>query len=164
MLPASITPTPSLLDEARRYVANGFVVLPVSYFLTDGEEKYRTNVAWKERTETTDAELEAWFATGTYSGIALRTGYAWGFWVLDIDVKNQNGFESLANEGIDPWTLSPVMARTPSGGLHVYLRADKPVGNKTGWLPGVDIRGDGGLIYAPPSVRRDGVYSWVPSC
>ena len=159
-IPPTVRPAPSLYSEAVRYVSNGLVVLPVAYFNDD----YRTNVPWKDRTETTQAELETWFATGAYTGMALRTGSRFGFFVLDIDVKNENGFASLAEYGIDPWTLSPTMAQTPSGGLHVYFQTDKSIANKTGWLPGVDIRGDGGLIYAPPSVRKDGIYSWVSSC
>src|SRR5919112_672 len=54
-------------------------------------------------------------------------------------------------------------ARSGSGGLHLYLRhPDYPVGNRQ--IAGIgDLRGDGGLIVAPPSLHVSGNrYEWLP--
>ena len=54
--------------------------------------------------------------------------------------------------------------RTPSGGLHYYFsyRHDD-VRNSAGRLgPGLDVRGRGGYVVAPPSVLRNGhAYKWL---
>ena len=57
------------------------------------------------------------------------------------------------------------MAESPSGSRHYYwvqppgwiIRND--VGRKLG--PGIDVRGEGGMVIAPPSRRGGGVYKWL---
>jgi hypothetical protein len=74
-------------------------------------------------------------------------------WVLDIDRKNgKDGLRELIAyadaAGVDlPDTRT---VRTPSGGLHLYFRWDesRPVGNRAGVLPGLDVRGKGGFVCA----------------
>jgi len=57
------------------------------------------------------------------------------------------------------------MAISPSGSIHYYWRMPDGVtirndaGTKLG--PGIDIRGVGGMVIAPPSRRADGVYRWL---
>jgi len=69
--------------------------------------------------------------------------------VLDIDVKDaaKNGLTTLHKEGlIVPPTMSQ---RTPSGGYHFifkYPNGGCTYGNRVGFLPGLDIRGEGGWI------------------
>jgi hypothetical protein len=53
------------------------------------------------------------------------------------------------------------VARTGGGGWHL-LYAPTGLGNRIGLLPGVDWRGQGGLIVAPPSRHASGNrYIWV---
>jgi hypothetical protein len=53
------------------------------------------------------------------------------------------------------------VVRTGGGGWHL-LYAPTWLGNRVGLLPGVDWRGHGGLIVAPPSVHASGQpYRWV---
>jgi putative DNA primase/helicase len=81
-------------------------------------------------------------------GVGLLPGAA-GFVVFDLDVKNGKvGFESADEMGLPDVAY---MARTASGGLHVWLRKrdlDRKVGNRSAWVD-VDIRGDGGWVVAP---------------
>ena len=53
------------------------------------------------------------------------------------------------------------VARTGGGGWHL-LYAPTGLGNRVGLLPGVDWRGRGGLVVAPPSIHASGrPYRWV---
>lgn len=54
-------------------------------------------------------------------------------------------------------------ARTGGGGSHLYFRypAGPAVANSASFLgPGLDVRGEGGYVVAPPS-RTEGPYEWV---
>ena len=57
-------------------------------------------------------------------------------------------------------------ARTGGGGRHLYFRhPGGTVHNKVGLAPGIDLRGDGGLVVAPPSLHRSGRrYRWLRGC
>jgi hypothetical protein len=83
----------------------------------------------------------------------MPTGSRTGIAVLDLDKKNgKDGFAAIPD-----WQhLSPAIARTGSGGAHLYFRADGPVRCSTG-KDGVDVRGDGGYVIVPPSTG----YSWL---
>ena len=94
--------------------------------------------------------------------IGIPTGEASGFFVLDLDCKNgAQGLEWLAaHEARLPQTRRH---RTRSGGVHLLFampagRAIRNSASKVG--PGVDVRGTGGYIIAPPS---DG-YDVVDAC
>lgn len=100
---------------------------------------------------------EQWFK-GTNYNIGVATGAVSGIVVLDIDRKS-SGYSSLAELEKTHGSL-PHTYRVRTGGLgaHYYFR--HPGGtfrNKTGLRPGVDVRGDGGYVVAPPSVT-DGPY------
>jgi hypothetical protein len=92
---------------------------------------------------------------------AVITGEVSGIFVVDLDEKNgKSGTEEIAKLGELPDTYT---VRTPSGGYHLYFNhPGKPVYCSAGVLgPGVDIRGDGGIVHAPGSVRTDGVYEVI---
>ncbi len=58
-----------------------------------------------------------------------------------------------------------VEALTGGGGRHLYFRHPGGiVRNRVGLAPGIDVRGDGGCVVAPPSVHPSGKrYAWVAS-
>jgi RecA-family ATPase len=75
----------------------------------------------------------------------VPTGIANDIFVLDVDVKKENGHEELKKYPM-PKTLTQ---RTPSGGMHYifkYPQDGKKYGNRVKFLPGLDTRGDGGYI------------------
>lgn len=86
----------------------------------------------------------------------IKTGAASGAWVLDLDTKDgKDGVAALdaymRERGFAlPDTLT---VRTPNGGKHLFFTwsAAHPVGNRTGVLPGVDVRSEGGLVVGPGS-------------
>ncbi|QJW92517.1 bifunctional DNA primase/polymerase [Frigoriglobus tundricola] len=103
-----------------------------------------------------------WVETGNKANVGIATGAASKLVVLDIDVKG-GGIETLAlwkqEHGEMPKTPA---VRTPTGGLHFYFRYADGVGSKTGIAPGIDVRGNGGQVVAPPSIHMcGGKYEWI---
>jgi hypothetical protein len=131
--------------------------------------------AWPDRATTDIAQVTEWW-TGEYvpNGVGIATGPESGVWVLDIDVKDADGFTSLRDltrehgGTVDDFTRT-MTVRTPSGGAHVYFRwdeasaADGGVRNSAKELaPGLDVRGIRGYVRAPgvgayALIERDGV-------
>lgn len=98
--------------------------------------------------------------------LAIRTGAASGLVVVDVD-PDHGGRDSIAHlvaRGLVPPTR---FVATGSGGLHLYYRhpgQHAKVPNSAGKLgPGIDIRGDGGYVVAPPSIHPDtrNPYVWA---
>jgi Bifunctional DNA primase/polymerase, N-terminal len=90
--------------------------------------------------------------------IGLRTGIESGIAVVDVDVREaHDGRVSLNALGIER-PITPT-ARTPRGGYHWVFRhpGDKIACSTSKLAAGVDIKGDGGYIVAPPGPRR----SWA---
>src|SRR5262249_35229794 len=92
-----------------------------------------------------------------------------GVWVVEADTTeghNVDGIASLRALEVQHGALPPTLtARSPSGSLHHYFRYPANgavIKNSTSKLaPGVDVRGKGGMVLAPPSLRSDGAYTWI---
>lgn len=81
----------------------------------------------------------------------LPTGPRNGVWVLDLDEKDgKSGVASLQAYAAGRELPDTYTVRTPSGGWHLYWQWDdaRPLGNRTGVLEGVDVRGRGGYVCA----------------
>ena len=114
---------------------------------------------------TTDpAQIAAWW-DGTYLyNVGLATGG--GVVVLDVDINHsagKYGDETLAELEAQHGPLPETwMCLTGGGGVHYYFACDDPaltVG--TGFAPGLDYRGAGGYVVAPPSLHDSGrEYEW----
>jgi hypothetical protein len=81
--------------------------------------------------------------------LAIRTGTASGIAVVDIDPRNGGR--------VIPELMPPTRCvRTGSDGWHLYYA--HPGGQLVAKLcghPGIDIKGDGGYVVAPPSIHPD---------
>ena len=103
---------------------------------------------------STDIEqVKAWWAAEPRANIGIPTGGA--FDVVDVD--GPQGSSSLIE--LEP---IPSLARARTGrGLHIYV---KPTGRGNGanLMPGIDYRGEGGYVIAPPSrhYRGERYYQW----
>lgn len=157
-----------LLAAALRYAARGWPVFPCTW-ITDVRRVHCScrNLACKSPgkhplTEhglseaTTDPEqIKAWWAQWPQAHVAIRTGATssgHGLGVVDID-KKHNGDESFAQleGGYGKFPDGP-MAYTMNGGRHFYGRTDGFLKSTVSIIgPGVDTRGDGGYVVAPPS-------------
>jgi Bifunctional DNA primase/polymerase, N-terminal/Primase C terminal 2 (PriCT-2)/HNH endonuclease len=99
-------------------------------------------------------------------GVGIPTGAVNKIFVVEADTLVGHGVDGLAalrklerEHGKLPKTL---MAVSPSGSVHRYYRhpgAGVKITSAT-LVHGVDIKGDGGMVVAPPSRRGDGVYRW----
>ena len=110
--------------------------------------------------------IKAWAERWPDAGVAIRTGAASGFFVLDVDPRH-GGTESLTElEQKHSPMPSTVEAITGGGGRHLLFRhPGKPIKNTESYpAPGLDIRGDGGYICAAPSLHASGrKYEWEVS-
>jgi Bifunctional DNA primase/polymerase, N-terminal len=119
---------------------------------------------------TTDTRAVAsWWERWPDANLALATGSASGVAVIDVDVpRGDHSLARLLEAGYELPETSAV--RTGSGGMHLYYsEPELPVGNSAGRLPGaelelpgVDLRGEGGYVVAPPSLHVSGSsYRWI---
>ena len=99
---------------------------------------------------TTDlARLAAMLGAVPRGLLAIRTGAVSGLLVVDIDPRNGGQ--------LDQALMTPTAAViTGGGGWHLYYRhPGAPTVAELPGRPGVDIKGDGGYVTAPPSVHPD---------
>ncbi len=135
-------------EAALQYLGRGFSVIPV--------RKDKTPlVPWKDFTtrKATEEEVNKWYDQWPDAQVAIVTGAISGVVVLDADKKD-------ALKGV---SILPTPIAKAYRGPHYYLKCpDFPVSNKVGILDGVDFKGDGGYIVAPPSVNEQGhQYEWM---
>ncbi|WP_207647317.1 bifunctional DNA primase/polymerase [Parasporobacterium paucivorans] len=145
---------------ALSYIEQGFSIVPLesrskSRFLTE----HGFNDASKDR-----EQVIKWFQRWPNANIAIATGEkSKGLIVLDFDLKPDldiNGLDYLREwerqNGELPPTIEVISA---SGGTHLYYQSDLVVDSTQGLFDstsGVDIRGEGGCIIAPPSIGPSG--------
>jgi hypothetical protein len=123
--------------------------------LRPGEKTPATPHGFKDATTDLDRIRRFWDAAPLHN-IGVPTGHL--FDVIDIDLphgpkqwgllRNQPGARDI--HGI---------VRTASGGLHIYIEPTG-MGNKAGIRPGIDYRGQGGYVVAPPSWLGPGAGQW----
>ena len=113
---------------------------------------------------TTDRNVVAeWWRRWPAANVGIRTGRESGLVVIDIDPAH-GGANALAdleatNGAVGGWRVS-----TGSGGQHRWFaHPGRMVRNSAGSIgTGIDVRGDGGYIIAPPSRHiSGGEYRWV---
>jgi putative DNA primase/helicase len=116
--------------------------------------------AWPTVATTTRKTILQWWQRWPNANVGILTGDGL-LLVLDVDPRD-GGDVALRDlertHGPLPDTPSVL---TGGGGQHFYLRADIPVSNKVKIEDGLDIRGDGGFVVAPPSLHASGRrYVW----
>lgn len=112
---------------------------------------------------TVRKQIEVWWDRWPEANIGIATGS--GLMVVDVDSHEADGKASMKEwEAVNGKLPMTWISRTGGGGLHVFFQTDEAVRNRAGVLPGVDIRGVGGLIVAPPSIHESGKrYEWIKS-
>lgn len=151
-----------MLEYALWYAELGIPVFPVK-----ARDK-RPLTAHGCRDATTNTErIEKWWGNWPNANIGIATGVGdRPLCVLDVDIGHGSGkqgdetlreleaqYEKLPNTWV---------CRTGGGGLHYYFVCDDPsVTIGADVLPGLDFRGRGGYVIAPPSVHKsERRYAW----
>lgn len=145
-------------QAAVEYLGRGWSVIPVR------EKDKRPAIPWKryQSKHVSERTLHEWFDRNPDYNVAIVTGKLSGLVVVDVDPRH-GGKESLRalerEHGPLPQTVESV---TGGGGRHVYFsHPGGEVRNRANIEPGIDLRGDGGCIVAPPSVHPSGKrYRW----
>ena len=148
-----------LLKHAQYYGKMGLRVFPCK-----PKEKVPATAHGCKDAVTDPGQIAAWWDGIHLYNIGIATGG--GIVVLDVDVNHyagKYGDETLAElerqHGPlpDTWTCL-----TGGGGVHYYFACDDPALTvAAGFAPGLDYRGAGGYVVAPPSVHESGrEYVW----
>lgn len=153
------------LDYALAYAAHGWQVFPV-YPPINGrcscKSKSCTNagkhprVKWGTLATTNTDTIKGWWQQWPDANIGIATGARSNLVVLDVD-GGEGEATIAANGGID----TPNYVTTKQG-RHIYFaHPGIPVQNFVK-RAGLDVRGDGGYVVAPPSVHASGIrYAWA---
>ncbi len=152
----------SILDAALSYAASGWLVFPCQ----PRSKVPATEHGFKDATRNPD-QIRAWWEAMPDANVAIATGEGSGLFVLDIDQKQGRTLEDAieALPGKLPDNLPTV--RTGGGGLQYFFAFPKGrnlsiSGGKLGL--GIDTRGNGGYVVAPPSLHPHGTtYQWIDS-
>ena len=142
------------LQAALHYREKGFSVIPIR-----PDKKPFTQWTEFQRRLATEAEIRAWWDKWPGANVGIVTGEISGVFVVDCD--NEDAYQKI--QELLPDNFVSCIVKSPRG-YHIYLfySANQTIGNATGIMPGVDIRGEGGYIIAPPSVNAEGkAYSWM---
>ena len=148
-----------ILNAALEYAARGWPVFPISR-----TKSPLTPHGFKDAS-TDPEQIRRWWAQTPAANVAIRTGAASGLIVIDIDIDHDAG--KFGDDSFREWIdengayIDTKTVVTGRGGKHLYFRTSNPYGCKTNALPGVDIRGEGGYVVAPPSIHQNGnEYFW----
>jgi hypothetical protein len=114
------------------------------------------------KSATRDVSLiRHWWGLQPNYNVAVACGVISGIFVIDVDsLDAELELRKVEKEhGELPPTVEVITAR----GRHLYFKTPEvPVRNSTGKIaPGIDVRGDGGYVLAPPSIHPSGkAYTW----
>lgn len=175
-----------MLESALAYARAGWRVMPLHNIGADGyctcrpterrpkahqecpspgkHPRIKTGRAFEAAT-TDEAQIRKWWTRWPNANIGIATGQGSRLCVVDID--GQTGFDTLnrlLKEASDAGHTLPTTLTARSGrqgvGAHLYFICDEPSPSNSG--DGLDIRGDGGNLVAPPSMHISGQpYAWV---
>jgi hypothetical protein len=115
------------------------------------------------RRASTDVNLISGWWSATNFNIGIATGEGSGVWVLDID--GEDGEATLRELEAKNGLLPPTVEAITGKGRHLYWRwptgciiRNRQVNSN---MPGIDVRGNGGYVLAPPSIHPSGrAYAW----
>lgn len=145
------------------YALKGLAVFPIKY----KAKTPLTKNGFKDAT-TDVKQIQKWWNENPKANIGIATGKVSGnVFVIDLDKdddKGVDGYHTLKDWERDnaelPVTINSITGR---GGYHYFYKASKNVSvqSRIALMDGIDIRGEGGYIIAPPSIHPNGnAYEW----
>ncbi|QEE28581.1 hypothetical protein FTW19_11580 [Terriglobus albidus] len=155
----AISDSTGSLEDVLRLAARGWRLHPCKE-----KDKVPVLTNWPDKATCEPSIIKQWAVTHRGCNWAVKTGTGSGIWVLDVDgEKGAVSLREMASRYGDLWlqTLTAITAH----GRHCYFKypQDVSIRNSVERLrPGLDVRGDGGYVIAPPSLHPSGhEYRWV---
>jgi hypothetical protein len=168
---AQVVDVTTLLPAALGYVARGWAVFPCHTPTFGGctcGRRRCTSAGKHPRTRngvhdatTERATVAGWWRRWPRANIAVATGETSDVVVVDIDLRHGGGEAWRTLIAGRPVIEVPVVAT--GAGWHLWFaHPRRPIPNSAGRLgAGLDVRGDGGYVIAPPSLHPSGCrYQW----
>ena len=160
---------PSLAKSALWYARQGLPVFPLQ---PRSKLPYKGSHGFEDAT-TQPARIIRHWQNSPQSNIGIATGHL----VDVVDIDRTEGVLSWLNSNLpkpdEPiwsevlgvvWTPRARLAENlelAKGGMHLYFASVAGQGNRAGIMPGIDYRGRGGYVAAPPSLNVEGTpYRW----
>ena len=155
------------LDLALEYLRIGWIPVPLKWTGTP-EDLKRPLVSWEmlQTVRPTVDQVRGWFREWPLANLGIITGEESGLIALDLDGPDAPAL--LRSAGVDFPAGGTPTSKTGKG-HHIFLKhPGKKVPNGVRLLrqgvSGVDVRGDGGYVVAPPSIHGSGrKYEWIVS-
>ncbi len=156
------------------YAARGWAVVPLHTPRPQGcscEQECGSSVGKHPRTlhglkeaSRNPDRIWRWWRRWPDANVGIRTGRESGLVVLDVDVRHGGDTSLEVLEATYDWLPRTLTALSGGGGKHLYfLYPGRHIPNSAqlGGFSGLDVRGDGGYIVAPPSLHQSGQpYRW----
>ena len=145
---------PTLFDSALTYLSMGFCVFPCY------PNTKKPMVEWKEFQDNvpTIEIIEQWWSKCRDANVAVVTGCFSDVIVLDVD--DPKAKKLVTSMGI---IRNTPRVQTRPNRYHYYFKYPEfEARSKNNRTIGLDIRGDGGYVIAPPSIHPSGYqYRWI---
>lgn len=143
----------SKLEHALALAKRGFKVFP----LKPGAKAPPLLNDWPNKATSDPDTIRQYWTPMPDANIGI---HAEGYIIVDVDVL-KGGDESLQLLELKYGLPDTLVARTATGGRHIFFRHPFPVGNTVGALgAGLDIRSKGGYVVGAGSVVAAGDYAW----
>jgi hypothetical protein len=142
-------------DAVLAYRARGFSVIPIK------PKEKKPIVAWEpyQKEPASEATIQHWFESWPNANVGIVTGAVSGLVVIDVDTPETKDKLRELVPGFD-FTAVP-RSRTGKGWQLFFQHPGVSTPNRAGIVPGLDVRGDGGYVVAPPSIHPNGKqYRW----
>lgn len=171
----------TMLQDALAIAARGWPVFPCDpkskQPLVKGDRDPQTreiipNTGGVKKASTDGHTIRAWWSHWPKAMIGIPTGHGINAFVVDIDagadkdtgeVYEAAALQLALEQEIGEQLPATLFATTPRGGVHLYyaLPEGAAPGNRANIIKRIDVRGEGGYVIAPPSLRSDGAaYQW----
>jgi replicative DNA helicase len=154
--------TSPALAAALEYALAGLPVIPLR-----PNQKIPDAARWPEKATISHDEIIATWRGDDPRGIGIVGGHHVGtgyLLILDVDEHDPNasGSAALAELELELGALpATATVNTPTGGRHYYFTTDQAQTNANTLPAGIDTRGSGGFVVAPPSIHPNGGrYEW----
>lgn len=165
-----------LLEAALPYARRGWRVIPLHNPSDDGAcscgrtdcgspGKHPRTKNGLKNASIDEETIRQWWTTFPLANIGILTGAVSNLFVLDVD-RGHGGDDSLAGLREEFGGIPATVGALTGSGEHIYFaHPGGIVQNSAGKLgEGLDIRGDGGYVVAPPSLHPSGrLYVWEGS-